>query len=69
MSNLCALGASESEIISRSRHASFHTVRRHYRFPCTKVIRSSHVVETGLLGVTSDHGFATADLIDLIAVM
>ena len=61
-------GATEQEVIKTTTHASFTTVRHHYLFPCTKVIKSQ-TVNTGLLGITSDHGFATRDLLDLVMII
>jgi hypothetical protein len=68
ISSLFGSGASEREILKVSTHASFTTVRHHYLFPCTKVVKSQPVT-TSLLGITSDHGFATRDLLDLVMIM
>jgi hypothetical protein len=68
MSNLMAVGASEAETLAYSRHASIRTVRLHYAFPTTKVVRGQSVF-TSLLGITSDHGFATKDLQDIVMAM
>jgi len=68
MSNLMAVGVSEAEMLAYSRHASIRTVRSHYAFPTTKVVRGQRVF-TSLLGITSDHGFATKDLQDIVMAM
>jgi hypothetical protein len=69
MTTLCnASGVVELEVIKKSKHASFQTVRRHYRFPVAHTPRSERVVATELVGLTTDAGFSTDDLVSYLAL-